>query len=931
MRPVKLTMQAFGPYAGRTEIDFDALGTRGLYLICGDTGAGKTTVFDAVTFALFGKTAAGSDNATSLYSDFAAFGTEGFVELDFMAGSRHCRVRRGLEYLRPKLKGKGDATWTRATASLWVGDEGGIPDDCVPVTKVQTVTRDVEGLLGLNVDQFMQIAMIAQGDFARLLSAGTKDRKPIFSKLFSTGRAARLQGLLKGRGSAVDKELAELRNAARQAARRARGPEGDVPELVEWAEGPAADLSRPRAVVQGLCEADEASVAGFDECRASLGERGRALDDAEGRLRRIRGLEAQVAEKGHEVERLAGEEGRARALLAEAEGTRGEERALTGRAQAVAATLPLYDELDRLSAAAEEAASQAAAAERDRDAATAAEARGRTALEGAEREVAALGDVQARLDAGRTALAAEEDALRGLERLEGLWKAVRRTAGTLADGRRSAARLFAEAEGAKAAWAEADRLRHGALAGLLAADLAAGVPCPVCGSLDHPHPASVPGDVPSEEELERLEADRDRAQARRDRQDGAVAEALKAFCEAREALAGEGSVPEDPGEAGEAAEREVRAVAQESRGHAERRDGLAREVEALEKDRTRKERLEKSLAAGREALAEATRSASAAKEAATIACALRDQAEAARRGRAEGLEFGGRVAAQAAVDAARERADALAGEREKAREKVLAAEKALAEARASHGTLSEQLASEEPVDAEALARDRAEWKAEHDAVEAGRDAAVSRQAVNAAVARELSSLAKRRGALEETSGAVSELAEAAAGSGALRKVDFETYLQMAWFDAVLTAANRRLSVMTGGRYSLVRRSEAHGNSQAGLDIDVEDAFTGKSRAADTLSGGESFQASLSLALGLSDVVQAQAGGVRLDTMFVDEGFGSLDSEALDKAVAALTELTGTDKLVGIISHVDELRDSVPRRIRVRRGRAGSTLEMRLDG
>ncbi len=119
MRPVKLTMQAFGPYAGRTEIDFDALGIRGLYLICGDTGAGKTTVFDAVTFALFGKTAAGSDNATSLYSDFAAFGTEGFVELDFMAGSRHCRVRRGLEYLRPKLKGKGDATWTRATPCGW--------------------------------------------------------------------------------------------------------------------------------------------------------------------------------------------------------------------------------------------------------------------------------------------------------------------------------------------------------------------------------------------------------------------------------------------------------------------------------------------------------------------------------------------------------------------------------------------------------------------------------------------------------------------------------------------------------------------------------------------------------------------------------------------------------------------------------------------
>lgn len=931
MRPVKLVMQAFGPYAGRTEIDFDALGTRGLYLICGDTGAGKTTVFDAVTFALFGKTAAGSDNAASLYSDFAAFGTEGFVELDFMAGSRHCRVRRGLEYLRPKLRGKGEATWTKATASLWVGDENGIPDDCVPVTKVQTVTHDVEELLGLNVDQFMQIAMIAQGDFARLLSADTKARKPIFSKLFSTGRAARLQVLLKERGGAVERELEGLRNAARQAARRARGPEGEARELLEWAEGPAADLGRPRAVVAGLCEADDAAVAGLDAQRAAVGERGRALDDAEDRLRRIRGLEGRAAERGRDVERLAGEVGQARGRLARTEGTREEERVLLERAQAVAGTLPLYDDLDRLASVAREAASKAVAAERGRDAAAAAEAEARCALEETEREVAALGDVQTRLDASRTALTVEEDALRGLERRDGLLEAVRRTARALVDGRRGAARLFAEAEKAKAAWAEADRLRHAALAGLLAAGLADGDPCPVCGSPDHPHPASVTGDVPSEEELGRLEAARDRARAARDRQDGAVAEALKAFLEAREALAGEGPVPEDPAEAEEAAEREAQAVSRESRERAARRDGLAEDVEALERDRARKERLERSLVVGREGVAEAARAASSAKEAAATACALRDQAEAAREERAEGLEFDGRAAAQGAVDAAKRRADALAGEREKAREKVLAAEKALAEARASLATLSEQLASEEPVDAEALARDRAEWKAERDAVEAARDAAVSRQAVNAGVARELSSLAERREALEETSGAVSELAEAAGGSGALRKVDFETYLQMAWFDAVLAAANRRLSVMTGGRYSLVRRSEAYRNAQAGLDIDVEDAFTGKSRGAATLSGGESFQASLALALGLSDVVQAQAGGVRLDTMFVDEGFGSLDSEALEKAVAALTELTGTEKLVGIISHVDELRDSVPRQIRVTRGRAGSTLEMRLDG
>lgn len=931
MRPVKLIMQAFGPYAERTEIDFDALGTCGLYLICGDTGAGKTTVFDAITFALFGATAAGSDNSSSLYSDFAPLGTEGFVELDFMVGSRHCRVRRSLRYLRPKLRVKGETTLVDPSASLWVGDGNGIPDDCVPVTKIQTVTCDIEELLGLNVDQFMQIAMIAQGDFARLLSAETKDRKPIFSKLFSTGRAARLQALLRERGGAVERELTDLRNAARQAARRARGPQGEVQELTEWAEGPAADLSRPQAVVQGLCEADDVAVAKLDAQRAALSEQGRALDDGEDRLRRIRSLEVQVAEKNRAVERLLGEEEQARRRLVECEGTRNEERALTERAQSVAATLPLYDELDRLADAVKKASAEAAAAERDSVAAAAAEAKARAVLEGGEREVAGLGDVQARLDESHEALAVEEEALRDLECRGALWKAAQRTADALVAGRSRAAGLFSEAEGAKSAWAEADRLRHAALAGLLAADLTDGARCPVCGSTDHPRLASVPGDVPSEEDLERLEAERDRAQAERDRQDGMVAEALKAFREAREALLGEGPMPENPVELEDRAKKEARSILQESRERAARRDELAKGAQALEADRARKERLEKSLAAGRENVARAAEAASAAKGAAATACALRDQADASRRQRAEGLEFDGRAAAQAAVEVAVQGAAALAQAWEKAQEKVQAAEKAFAEARAAHATLSGQLAAEDPVDGEALSRNRAQWKTERDAVEAERDAAVSRQAVNRGVAAELASLAERREALEETSGAVSELAEAAAGVGAMRRMDFEAYLQAAWFDAVLAAANRRLAVMTGGRYSLVRRSDAHGNAQAGLDIDVEDAFTGKRRVSGTLSGGESFQASLALALGLSDVVQAQSGGVRLDTMFVDEGFGSLDHEALEKAISALTELTGTDKLVGIISHVDELQESVPRQIRVSRGRAGSTLEMRLDG
>lgn len=1079
MRPIKLVMSAFGPYAGLVEVDFSKLGRSGLYLVCGDTGAGKTTVFDAISYALFG-VASGADRAVrNLRSDFAAADAPTYVELEFEHRAKRYVVRRNPEYERPKKRGEG-MTKELAAAELHL-------PDAPPVTKASEVDKAVVELLGIDRSQFSQIVMIAQGDFRRLLSADTKERAKILRRLFGTGSYLDFQRGLEKRRSELEDRAAGARKqldgfarlAVLDEARRGGLPEEGVPptQLLELL---AAACAEDEALLED-CEADAEAAAREAGACAQRYERARQLDEArvglavaEKRIPEVRArfeeAEAAVASeaaRAPERERLAARASVLRealpryAELTAARGRAGEARSCEEAAREAAraaqgaledARARLIDVRERATALADapsaqaEAEAEVRAAElevgvaRDGMAALAHLARLQAraselqhrdaeAQRGSQAAQDAVGLVEARLAEARRAAEGLASAPKDLAELGAAADDARRRVCEARASLDELGRREAELERAKAdherladiyehereEFARADddlsRLQLAFLdgqAGVLARGLKDGEPCPVCGSVSHPSPAASLDSVPTQGDVEDARAFRREAEARAQAastESGRAEERLRlCAAELADAERSVGTRPELQGRLaklrsevaaldGDIAQVRVRVASLD-----EARGKVAELEERL--DRARKESRQAADARARSAqeLAAATSAAETARasvgecDETTAQVRLRDAESRLARGRARekalaeqtreldrlremgarlepkvsGLE---RASLEAADAAAAARADAAAAssaeeqlaktlacrDEAQARAEVArveqgmgqldcaraAVERALREAAAERDravtlrdTLAMRVASLEDGDTPSVEDARR-----------GLEAARSRQdEANARVAEVSGRLEHNRGVagqvrrvsqefegIADAYGELASLAQTANGRLAGKeRISFETYVQARAFDRVLAAANRRLLVMTDGRYELVRHTGARdggGSAQTGLDLDVRDSFTGKPRSASSLSGGESFKASLALALGLSDVVQAHAGGVELDAMFVDEGFGSLDEESLGLAIHTLTEMTGTDKLVGIISHVEELKESIDRKIVVERGRTGSTLRI----
>ena len=1079
MRPIKLVMSAFGPYAGLVEVDFSKLGRSGLYLVCGDTGAGKTTVFDAISYALFG-VASGADRAVrNLRSDFAAADAPTYVELEFEHRAKRYVVRRNPEYERPKKRGEG-MTKELAAAELHL-------PDAPPVTKASEVDKAVVELLGIDRSQFSQIVMIAQGDFRRLLSADTKERAKILRRLFGTGSYLDFQRGLEKRRSELEDRAAGARKqldgfarlAVLDEARRGGLPEEGVPptQLLELL---AAACAEDEALLED-CEADAEAAAREAGACAQRYERARPLAEArvglavaEKRIPEVRArfeeAEAAVASeaaRAPERERLAARASVLRealpryAELTAARGRAGEARSCEEAAREAAraaqgaledARARLIDVRERATALADapsaqaEAEAEVRAAElevgvaRDGMAALAHLARLQAraselqhrdaeAQRGSQAAQDAVGLVEARLAEARRAAEGLASAPKDLAELGAAADDARRRVCEARASLDELGRREAELERAKAdherladiyehereEFARADddlsRLQLAFLdgqAGVLARGLKDGEPCPVCGSVSHPSPAASLDSVPTQGDVEDARAFRREAEARAQAastESGRAEERLRlCAAELADAERSVGTRPELQGRLaklrsevaaldGDIAQVRVRVASlDEARGKvAELEERLDRAREESRQAADARARSAQELAAATSA-AETARASVGECDETTAQVRLRDAESRLARGRARekalaeqtreldrlremgarlepkvsGLE---RASLEAADAAAAARADAAAAssaeeqlaktlacrDEAQARAEVArveqgmgqldcaraAVERALREAAAERDravtlrdTLAMRVASLEDGDTPSVEDARR-----------GLEAARSRQdEANARVAEVSGRLEHNRGVagqvrrvsqefegIADAYGELASLAQTANGRLAGKeRISFETYVQARAFDRVLAAANRRLLVMTDGRYELVRHTGARdggGSAQTGLDLDVRDSFTGKPRSASSLSGGESFKASLALALGLSDVVQAHAGGVELDAMFVDEGFGSLDEESLGLAIHTLTEMTGTDKLVGIISHVEELKESIDRKIVVERGRTGSTLRI----
>jgi exonuclease SbcC len=905
MRPVRLVMQAFGPYAGRQELDFRELGDNRFFLIHGPTGSGKTSVLDAMCFALYGQTTGQDRTGEQMRSQFAADDVPTEVVFDFCIGADEYRVRRRPAQERAKLRGEGTRT-DAAEATLWkrTGVENG-SDGQVLATKARDVCTEVERIVGFSADQFRQVVMLPQGRFRELLSADSGKREEIMQTLFATERYARIESVLKERKRGIEASLAsgETRREEALLAVSAHSVEelGDLEAsagtaLVE-ARGALEVAQKVAADARSACEAGRSAKARLDAlaeatavsatAAAALGAAEVAAADAAAAaaVESARdGEREQVAAEIRELERMAGRAASARDAEEAAESAAATHAAARAACDVVAQDAA--DVRERLAAtdgaAAALSVAESALVEAERAMETA--ARAKVAAE-------ALAVLAQRVERARAAL---DEAVAGAQR--------------------------ADAELAAAQDARADllgRWRDGRAAAL-AAGLQPGAPCPVCGSTEHPAPANVSAGAPSDADVEASEACVRAAEAARTSAEQTRAEAAATLASAEaETAAVRASNEGAPG---------VETASQVLEAARARRQDAADSLSAARETAALRERLEQELVAvqlraeeARCALDRAGSDVAAAE--ATLAAVLADIPEGPRDP----------DALDAALTALRDRARVLAASLQEARTREAAnrearaaadaREKAAAEAAAAARAAAEGVVAP---DMPALERADAEASSARDAAVAAATRMVGLVERFAGARERLAGIASESEALRARHRIVAAIADAATGANPAR-LSFQRYVLGVFLTEVLQAATRRLAVMTRGRYRLhMAAGPRDRRSAGGLDLEVFDEYTGDDRAVSTLSGGEGFLASLALALGLAEVVEAFAGGVHLDTVFVDEGFGTLDEEALDTAISALMSLRGADRLVGIISHVPELQRAVPARLEVRASERGST-------
>jgi len=913
MRPVKLVISGFGPYADRTELDMDSLGQSGLYLIAGKTGTGKTTIFDAISFALYGEASGRSRDSSMLRSKYADPDTPTEVELTFSYRGRIYTVRRNPEYERPAKRGSG-VTKQIAGAVLTM------PDGSV-ITRQRDVNEKIVSILGVDREHFSQIAMIAQGDFTELINADTKKRQEIFRKIFHTDKYSQLQDELRSRTLELQKEYQEADAKAKQLAAMISCGEGSAfAQALEEAKD-SAQMTGLLALAEKIIEEDQLAsdeaAAEIERLQKEIAEADRLQGIADQREKSLRQLE-------EDRERLSKElpECEEKRIKSEEAKKRDEEIGRLNNELAVLRDkLSDYDRLEELEASLKKDQTELKAQQElsENDAAKLDEAR--TAAASMEEELKSLADAGAELQKLLASAKEKEHQQKGLQDISA----------DAADCLEAAEEAAAAEENARKALSDYDRKsqKYDAVnsafiqyqAGQLAVKLKDGDPCPVCGSTVHPCPAVLPVDAPSDADVKKLRADCDKAQKILGKANEAAAGAGSKSAEklkklrssAAELFAAAG--PERAGEDMAADQIMERAAAElEISGH-ELRELRARITEAERKIK-RKELIDSQLPEKKEMTEElSARIAEERERTAALNVTLsgcRKQIDELRGS----LSFPGKAEAAGHISGLDARIRQI-------KKQQAAALQAYEEARSSCEKLKGGMERQEKALAEipetdigALHKKRQVLADSSRSLAQRKEKIGSRIETNRRYCDKITAGSADMQKLESESGMMRALSDTACGAiSGKEKVTLETYIQMRFFDRIIERSNLRFMVMSSGQFELRRQSSAYNNrSQSGLELDVIDHHNGSERSVRSLSGGESFMAALSLALGLSDEIQAQSGGIQLDTMFIDEGFGTLDDEALEQAMNALATVAGGDRLVGIISHVDKLKERIDRQI-----------------
>ena len=1087
MKPKKLTISAFGPYADRMDLDFTQLGGGGLYLITGDTGAGKTTIFDAITFALYGEASGEIRKGEMFRSKYAKPEVRTFVELTFTYRGKDYTVKRNPEYLRPKDRGQGMTT-EKANAELI------FPDERQPVTKSTEVTKAVTQLLGLDQRQFRQIAMIAQGDFQKLLLAGTADRSEIFRKIFHTEIYQELQNRLRDAAKARWKTYDEKKRSISQYLEGIVCPEDAVfqKELAKLKkEKFDGEMMRGMELLALCIEMDQERLSRLEEERSALGTQMEQQNRLLGKVKESRKRQEEKAQKEKELEELIPEEAEKRQKSEQADREASVCKELEAQIRTGQESLELLrkmkqekeellerrkelqtaaEEKEGLRTEQEQAKAQITEQKEQEEALSGTEtllARAeqketqvrerletmtsyREAVLAANQKAAVLTEELKHLQEQENALSVqmETTAVRLAERQDAAlqeekWRQAGKEFSQLLRNWTAAEREWKEKQEAyrksleirndvRETCQELEQLFLDAQAGILAENLTEGIPCPVCGSVHHPVLARKAEHVPDKETLdqqkEKLQKQNEVTAALSEAAGNCKRQAETAREELTQRIARGTAAPAETADQeckkeqerltqlseeqfAQAADETEKQLAAEEKRQKTRREEYAAYEKRQQQEQKQREKLkqvmaEKQAELGRlggekqtllDQLKQKMEDAQKAiceevdmeEQPAAVAAAycekrleekknriilykermLERQSEwkalkqmipaeterAEQREKAihakELLEAKGKEAEKALLEKIGEKKEKLEGKDEtqlrtnisvwsakkeqleqaqkKAKEAYETVKERLTEVRAALETIRSLEENEEtdrtlPSETE-LQEKIAELTEQKQQLEQKYNEQYHAANTNRKTYENVQNQQNQMQALEEEYKWVRALSDTACGGMSQKlKIELETYVQMTYFDQILRKANLRFMTMSDGQYEL-KRQEASGKNlkvKTGLDLNVIDHYNGTERSVRTLSGGEAFQASLSLALGLSDEIQSHAGGIQLDAMFVDEGFGSLDEESLNQAVKALEGLAGGNCMVGIISHVPELKERIERKIVVMKSRSG---------
>lgn len=1050
MKPTKLTLSAFGPFSDLVELDLTQLDGQGLFLITGDTGAGKTTLFDAICFALYGEVSGPYRPVEHLRSDFAAPDAQTFVQLEFVHRGKPYTLKRNPAYERPKLRGSGTVKEKPDALLILPGEP--------PVQGVRQVNAAVRELLGIDCPQFKQVGMIAQGEFMKLLNASTDDREGILRQVFATQKYQDLTNALQAAAGDAKKACETQNLLMLERFRQVDCPETSAQKEgivnLKRAENPAL-LSQMQAALAALLEEDRAELARLEpalerakqdlERATRLEEQAKTAEGTRQRLAAERAELTQLQDKAPEMQQreeafrhseaalkqvrpladradgAAAAEAKARrelkALAPRLEQAQQNESAAFTRLEQAKATqpevedlkqsltllekqLPLYHQHQEAAKALAALEEQAKTAEADLNDAKQAAETSEQALGQTHRELDELKEVPLQLEQIRN----RYKDLTGVKNALANWRAAAEAEQTAAAALHAAQEIYTKKQEifqqAEAHAAGLRRRLDDCRAGLLARDLSEGMPCPVCGAVHHPAPAALPDEPVTEADLKVAEEALETARGEKEQAVNNSASTGAANKAAREhtarqwqlfaeqwqeqaltpPLPSEGPAPEPAQLDKVLANALADCMAEGKRLRAQ--DDRRKKLEKLLPDQEEAARAEAEKRDNlRDVLAKlAADTASAKTRVGQLAqgldwpseqAALNQKAEWEGRHKALLKE---QTAAQTAYDDVQRELNSLTTEKAKksavlkekaaqtqtsarelneilhklafadratyeaalCTEEALNAERAeldrhqndLHTAKASVGALEKEAASQ-PQPAAPLPQLEEQHRAADDEVHKLNQASSTvgfRQKSNQAIADALNRIAKESEQARHKADLLTHLYNTVKGKQAGKvNLSFEAYIQAYYFERVVEAANRRFEAMSEGRYLLRRRDDSVSISgKNALVLDVLDHYTGKLRPVSSLSGGESFKAALCLALGLSDVIQAGSGGVEIDALFVDEGFGTLDEASLDKALEVLLGLAGPGKMVGVISHVPELKDRITRQIVLKKGALGST-------